>query len=198
MLSEWRDPFFFSGDTPMLSCCWCFTYFQKGLESPDSRPSVTKPWMYLAWAFWAPYQFVSSRSWDILIQKQAVCLWGQSCDGVGWYHIARLSHRLSPIQRRDQLPAASEQRHPGDIFQDSLGGRWYYDVSWSHIDFILVSRIFQDTRWSEYWSSVLGPCIGSWSVKYVYNWVGPCLVWDRDHCCCSPLMRGIPRDPNFV
>ena len=55
--------------------------------------------------------------WDILTQKQAVCLWGQSCEGLGWCHIARLFHRLSPSQRRDQLPVASEQRHPGDIYQ---------------------------------------------------------------------------------
>ena len=55
--------------------------------------------------------------------KQAVCLWGQSCKGFRWCLIARLSHRLSPSQRRDQLPVASEQRHSGDIFQGSPGGR---------------------------------------------------------------------------
>ena len=66
--------------------------------------------------------------WDILTQKQAVCLWGQSCEGLGWCHITRLSHRLSPSQRRDQLPVASGQRHPGDIFQGSPGGRSCYEV----------------------------------------------------------------------
>ena len=35
----------------MVSCCWVDTYFQKGQESKDSRPSVTKSWMYPAWAF---------------------------------------------------------------------------------------------------------------------------------------------------
>ena len=84
--------------------------------------------------------------WDILTQKQAVCLWSQSCEGLGWCHIARLSHRLSPSQRRDQLPVASEQRHPGDIFQGSPGGRSCYDVFWNHTGFCLVSCIFQDTR----------------------------------------------------
>ena len=61
--------------------------------------------------------------WDILTPKQAVCPWGQSCEGLGWSHIARLSHRPFPNQRKDQLPAVSVQRHPGDIFQDSQGGR---------------------------------------------------------------------------
>ena len=81
--------------------------------------------------------------WDILKQKQAVCLWGQSCEGLGWCHIARLSHRLSPSQRRDQLPVASEQRHLGDTFQGSPGGRSCYGVFWNHIGFCLVSCIFQ-------------------------------------------------------
>ena len=36
---------------------------------------------------------------------------------------AILPHRLSPSQRRDQLPVASEQTHPGDIFRGSPGGR---------------------------------------------------------------------------
>ena len=92
---------------------------------------------------------------DILTQKQAVCLWGQSCEDLGWYHIARLSHMLSPSQRRDQLPAAFGQMRPGDISQDSPGGQWCYDASWSHTGFCLISQIFQDTRWSEYWSCVL-------------------------------------------
>ena len=47
--------------------------------------------------------------WDILTQKQTVCLWGKSCEDLGWYHIARLSHMLSQSQRRDQLPAAFGQ-----------------------------------------------------------------------------------------
>ena len=68
--------------------------------------------------------------WDILKQKQAVCLWGRSCEGLGWCHIARLSHRLFPSQRRDQLPVASEQRHLGDTFQGSPGGRSCYGVFW--------------------------------------------------------------------
>ena len=38
-----------------------------------------------------------------------VCLWGQSCEGLGWYHTARLSRRPSPSQRRDRLPAAFVQ-----------------------------------------------------------------------------------------
>ena len=57
-----------------------------------------------------------------------------------------------------------------EIFQDSPGGQWCYDVSWSHTGFCLISQIFQDSRWSEYWSCVLGPCISSWSVQWVYNW----------------------------
>ena len=77
--------------------------------------------------------------WDILTQKQAVCLWGQSCEGLRWCHIAGLSHKLSPSQRRDQLPVASEQRHPGDIFQGSPGGRSCYDVFWNHTGFCLIS-----------------------------------------------------------
>ena len=81
--------------------------------------------------------------WNFLTQKQAACLWGQSCESLGWCHIARLSTRLSPSQWRDQLPAASVQRHPWDIFQDSPGGRWCYNVSWSPIVFCLVSRIFK-------------------------------------------------------
>ena len=88
----------------------------------------------------------SAGPWHILTQKQAVCLWGQSCEGLGWCHIARLSLRLSPSQRRDQMPVASEQRHPGDIFQGSPGGRSCYDVFWNHTGFCPVSCIFQDTR----------------------------------------------------
>ena len=57
------------------------------------------------------------------------------------------------------------QMRPRDISQDSPGGQWYYDASWSHIGFCLISQIFQDTRWNEYWSCVLGPCISSWSVQ---------------------------------
>ena len=78
--------------------------------------------------------------WDILKQKQAVCLWGQSCEGLGWCHFARLSHRISTSQRRDQLFVASEQRHPGDIFQGSPGGRSCYDVFWNHTGFCLLSH----------------------------------------------------------
>ena len=63
---------------------------------------------------------------------------------------ARLSHKLSPSQRRDQLPVASEQRHPRDIFQGSPSGRSCYDVFWNHTGFCLVSCIFQDTRLSGY------------------------------------------------
>ena len=53
-------------------------------------------------------------------QKQAVCLWGQSCEGLGWCHIASLSCRPSRSRRRDQLPVAFAQTHPGDIFRSSL------------------------------------------------------------------------------
>ena len=35
--------------------------------------------------------------------KQTVCLLGQSCEGLGWYHIARLSHWLPPSQRRAKI-----------------------------------------------------------------------------------------------
>ena len=140
--------------------------------------------------------------WDILRQKQAVCLWGQSCEGLGWYHIARLSHMLSPSQTRDQLPAAFGQMRPGDIFQDSPGGQWCYDVSWSHTGFCLISQIFQDTRWSEYWSCALGPCITSWSVQWVYitEGVSVVLIWfgDWDNCCCSPLIKKVRPGPYLV
>ena len=37
--SDMRLPFCFSGDTPILSCCRHFTYFQKGLELLLSSPS---------------------------------------------------------------------------------------------------------------------------------------------------------------
>ena len=67
-------------------------------------------------------------------KKQAVCLWGQSCEGLGWCHIARLSHRLSPSQRRDQLPVASEQRHLGDIFQGSPGSMHCYPIADFQLD----------------------------------------------------------------
>ena len=125
--------------------------------------------------------------WDILTQKQAVCLWGRSCEGLGWCHIARLSHKLSLSQRRDQLPVASEQRHPGDIFQGSPSGRWCYDAFWNHTGFCLVSCIFQDTRWSGYLSCAPELCIDSWSVQWVGNWVGQYglyLVWGLG----SPLL----------
>ena len=65
-----------------------------------------------------------------------------------------------PQVKKEQLPTASGQMRPGDIFQDSSGGRWCYDVSWSHTVFCRISQIFQITRWSEYWSCILGPCIG--------------------------------------
>ena len=101
------------------------------------------------------HQRVWSQFWlwfcgplDILTQKQAVCLWGQSCEGLEWCLIARLFHRPFPSQRRGQLPAASVQRYPGDIFQDSPGGQSCYDVFWSHTGICLVSCIFQGTRWS--------------------------------------------------
>ena len=77
--------------------------------------------------------------WDILTQKQAVCLWGQSYQGLGWCHIARLSRRLS---LRDQLPVASEQRHPGDTYNGSPDGRSCYDVFWNHTGFCLVFKYF--------------------------------------------------------
>ena len=125
--------------------------------------------------------------WDTLTQKQAVCLWGQSCEGLRCCHIARLSHRLSPSQRRDQLPVASEQRHPGDIFRGSPGGRSCYDVFWNHTGFCLVSCNFQGTRLSGYSSCTPELCIDSWSVQWVGNWEGQyglCLVWGLG----SPLL----------
>ena len=128
---------------------------------------------------WSQFWLGCGGPCDILTRKQAVCHWGISCEALGWYHITRLFHRLSPSQRRDQLPAAVVQRHLRDIFRDSSGGQLCYGVSWNHTGLCLVSCIFQDTRWSEYWSFVPGPCIGSWSVQWVYNWVGqygPCLV----------------------
>ena len=88
--------------------------------------------------------------WDIPARTQAVCLWGQPCEGLGWYHIARLFHRPFPSQIRDQMPAAFVQRHLGGIFRDSPGDQLCYDVSWNHTGFCLVSWIFPDSRWSEY------------------------------------------------
>ena len=118
--------------------------------------------------------------WDILTQKQVVCLWGQSCEGLRWCHIARLSHRLSPSQRRDQLPVASEQRYHEDIFQGIPCGRLCYDIFWNHTGFCLVSCVFQDTRLSGHQSCAQELCIDSWSVQWVGNWVcqyGLYLVW---------------------
>ena len=130
---------------------------------------------------WSQFWLGFGGTWDILTRKQAVCLWGLSCEGLGWYHIARLFHRPSPSQRRDQLPAAFVQRHLGDIFRDSPGGQLCYDVSWKHTGFCLVSWIFQDTRWSEYWLFVPEPCISSWSVQLCYDvsWkhTGFCQFW---------------------
>ena len=93
------------------------------LQSKTCHSKDTASWNTFLWVefvrvlsqFWLGF----AGLWDILTQKQAVCLWGQSCEGLGWCHIARLSHRLFPSQRRDQLPVASEQRHPGHIFQGS-------------------------------------------------------------------------------
>ena len=129
---------------------------------------------------WSQFWLGFGGPWDIRTRTQAVCLWGQSCEGLGWYHIARLFHRPFPSQRRDQLPAAFVQRHLGDIFRDSQGDQLCYDVSWNHTGFCVVSWIFSETRWSEYWSFVSGPCIGNWLAQWVYNWggqCGPCLVW---------------------
>ena len=98
---------------------------------------------------WSQFWLGFCGPWVILRQKQAVCLWGQSCEGLEWYHIARLSRRPSPSQRRDRLPAAFVQTHPGDIFQDSPGDRLCYNASWNHTGSCLVSQIFQDTRWGE-------------------------------------------------
>ena len=139
--------------------------------------------------------------WDILTQKQPVCLWGQSCESLGWCHIARLSNRLSPSQWRDKLPAASVQRHPWDIFQDSPDGRWCNNVSWSHIGFCLVSRIFKipDEASIDHAFSDLVYAAGQCN-RSITGWVSMVLVWfgDQNHFCCSPLMREIPRDPNLV
>ena len=103
------------------------------LQAKTCHGQDTTNWDTFLWV-----EFVRECSpWDILTPKQAVCPWGQSCEGLGWSHIARLSHRPFPNQRIDQLPAASVQKHPGDIFQDSQGGRQCYDVSWSHTCFCL-------------------------------------------------------------
>ena len=115
--------------------------------------------------------------WDILTQIQAVCLWGQSCEGLWWCHIASSSHRLSPSQRRDQLPVASEQRHPGDLFQGSPCGRSCYNVFWNHTGFCLVSCVFRNTRLSGHLSCTQELCIDSWSVQWVsegvsMDWIG--------------------------
>ena len=64
---------------------------------------------------WSQFWLWFCSLWDIATQKQAVCLWGQSCQGLEWCHIARLFHRPFPSQRKGQLPAAFVQRHPGDI-----------------------------------------------------------------------------------
>ena len=136
----------------------------KTCHSQDTASWNTFPWVEFVRVlsqFWLGF----AGRWDILTQKQAVCLLGQSCEDLGWYHIAMLSHMLSPSQGTDQMPAALGQMRPGDIFQNSPGGQWCYDASWSHTGFCLISQIFQDTRWSEYWSCVLGPCISSWSVQ---------------------------------
>ena len=98
---------------------------------------------------WSQFWLGFCGPWDILRQKQAVCLWGQSCEGLKWYHIARLSRRPFPSQRRDRLPAAFVQTHSGDIYQDSPGDRLCYDASWNHTGFCLVSQIFKDTRLGE-------------------------------------------------
>ena len=124
------------------------------LQSKACHSQDTASWNTFLWVefirvlsqFWLGF----AGPWDILKQNQAVCLWGQSCEGLRWCHIARLFHRLSPSQRRDQLPVASEQRHLGDIFQGSPGGRSCYGVFWNHTGFGLVSCIFHDTRWVGY------------------------------------------------
>ena len=118
------------------------------LQSKTCHSQDTTSWNTFLWVEFirecCPNSDSDSRvpeiSWD---KNRQSCLWGQSYEGLGWCHIAKLSRRLSPRQRRDQLPAASEQKHPGDIFQDSPGGRWCYDVSWSHIGFCLVSLYFK-------------------------------------------------------
>ena len=136
---------------------------------------------------WSQFLFWFYGPWDIMTQTQAVSLWGQSCESLEWRHIARLFHRPFPSQRRDQLPAVSVQRHPGDIFEDSPGGRSCYDAFWNHIGFCQVSCIFQDTRWNGYWLCAPGLCIDSWSEQWVSNWVGqygPYWVWELG----SPLL----------
>ena len=104
------------------------------LEHPPLGRICQKVWSQFWLGFCGP--------WDILRQKQAVCLWGQSCEGLEWYHITRLSRKPSPSQRRDRLPAAFVQTHSGDIFQDSPGGQLCYDASWNHTGSCLVSQIF--------------------------------------------------------
>ena len=76
--------------------------------SPPHFKWALKSFVRVLSQFWLGF----ADPWDILTQIQAVCLWGQSCEGLGWCHIASLSHRLFPSQRWDQLPVASEQRHP--------------------------------------------------------------------------------------
>ena len=113
-------------------------------------PPVGTPLGRIRQRVWSQFWLWFCGSLDIPTQKQAVCLWGQSCEGLKWCHISRLFHGPFPSHKRGQLPAASVQRHPGDIFQDSPGGLSCYDVFWSHTGFCLVSCIFQDTRWSGY------------------------------------------------
>ena len=43
---------------------------------------------------WSQFWLWFGGPWDIPTQKQTVCLWGQSCEGLEWCHIARLFHRL--------------------------------------------------------------------------------------------------------
>ena len=124
------------------------------LQSKTCHSQDTASWNTFLWVEFVreccPNSDSDSPVPEIFWHKQAVCLWRQSGEGLGWCHIVGLSHRLSPSQRGDLLPVASEQRHPRDIFQGSPGGRLCYNILWNHTGFCLVSCTFRDTRLSGY------------------------------------------------
>ena len=129
---------------------------------------------------WCRFWLIFGGHVDTLLQRQAISLWGLSYAGLWWYHTARLFHRPSPGRRRDQPPVVSEQRHPGHISRDSLGGPQCCDASWSHTGFCQVYETSQGTRWIGCWSCALGSCTGNWSAGLVCNYLGqhgPRLVW---------------------
>ena len=71
--------------------------------------------------------------WDILTQKQAVCLWGQSCEDLGWYHIARLSHAFSKSKKRPTaccLRANASRRYLSRLTRWSVVLRCFLKPHW--------------------------------------------------------------------